>query len=318
MVTLLRAAGLAVLLSACGDTASSAGDSSPTVLSHSPSTMASTPDPGPAPAGVNEALWREVGWFPAPVAMLSEFTRPDSAAVVRWLGAVTPKEVVCERALLAVDHYFLAAASADGLEPTHVFYGTSTRADIEACASLMSFEAPAQVRPDGMLTSIGFGQRRMWLGFTRLGDRTVVVADRVRTRVEAFVGANVGLDHAGPIVDGLRIVDRKADTWAVATSDATTDLIDIASRVHAFHISNLTASDNRPIALNVWARFKSEHDAKLAKTRLDALAARHAARRGVELHYQAVVAADTSTVQAQLEVSALAELGHLRNTAQRP
>ncbi|MBL4683884.1 MAG: hypothetical protein JKY37_04790 [Nannocystaceae bacterium] len=284
--------------------------------------MASAPDPGPAPPGVNAALWREVGWFPAPVAMLSEFTRPDSAAVVRWLGAVTPKEVVCERALLGVDHYFLAAASDDGLQPTHVFYGTSTRADIEACASLMSFEAPAQVRADGVLTSIGFGQRQMWLGFARLGDRTVVVADRVRTRVEAFVGASGrlshGLDHAAPVVEGLGIIDRKADTWAVATSDATTDLIGVASRVHAFHIDNLTADNNRPIALRVWARFESEQDAKLAKTRLDALVARHETRRGINLHYEAVGAEDPSTVHAQLQVSALAELGQLRNTAQRP
>lgn len=275
--------------------------------------LAKVTEPGAAPSKVDGALWREVGWFPAPVRMLSEFTRPESAAVVHWLSSITPEDLSCQRALYGVDHYFMVGAAADDPDPTHVLYGTTVRRDVERCAALMK---GATVQVDGALTSVLVAGRTTWLGFLALGETTVVIADADRARVQSFIDA-APLSNDAPIVSALRHVDRTADTWRAVVADATSGLLGVASTVHAVVIERIAPPDGERTVVRAWARFGNVADATSAKSALDALVLRYEREGGPAIHYTASLPTDAAELEARASVRSIAQLADVAALAQR-
>lgn len=297
---------VATLLGGCRDAPDApAGASAQTIA---------LPAPGQPPPGLDAALWREVGWFPAPVVVLSEFTRPESASLIQWLAGATSDDPSCERSLYAVDHYFAVAQRDAEPLPTHVVVGTTQRSDVHACIQSL---AGSRMRVDGGLTAIESSRGTMWLGFGSRGDQTVVVAHSDEIRVRAFMSGTKPLPHDSRIVHGLGHVDRTADTWSVATGDAAVTLFGLAAQVHAFSIHGLTAGEASSTRLSAWADFGSHAKAEAAKTALDALVGDYQSREKVDLGYQ-VAPTTRGEVRLTASMSTLAPAVELVGYATTP
>ena len=241
-----------------------------------------------APTGVAASLWGEVAWLPGPIEMLSELTRPESAAVVHWLSSVVADAAPCHRALTGVDHYFLVAGP--GGEPTHVLWGDAQRQDVESCATTLRLGETPRVTREGALTHVTTGAGELWLLWMTAEGQTVVVADRDRARVDAFRTPAHPLSADAELARALQQVDRDADTWSISRQDVTSAVLGQAATIHVFSITGLTGE--RPdLLVRAWARFPDEAAAARSHAALDALAGAlpgyQAAREGTDLTAQA-------------------------------
>jgi hypothetical protein len=122
----------------------------------------------PAPEGIDAALWREIGWFPADSTDIGGLIAPEFQTMALWLNStVAEKYPVCAPLFAGVKRTYMVHQ--DGKpRATSVFYGAMTRAQERTCmqVALASFGVTGEQREALTILSSADGPaaRLAWFG----------------------------------------------------------------------------------------------------------------------------------------------------------
>ena len=171
---------------------------------------ATIPDPTPTPAGVDDALWADLSFYPAGITELGFM--PRGVGVFAWIegniGAGMLHET-CKTVLDSLDRYHMLRLDEDySGSSTMVFYGEQVdRLAAERCArsvySAMGRSASWAMERRGSMTVFGKGEDITALNWAQGGDQSVIVFDPDPSAIEGFFRAPETLQDAPLFVRAL-------------------------------------------------------------------------------------------------------------------
>lgn len=258
---------------------------------------------GPPPAGIDEALWRDIGWFPADTIDISGLVDHHAQSLPRWLeSTVGERFPACAPLFAGVERTYMMQ-SAESSKATSVFYGSMTRVDERACmqAALGEFGVTGEQRGDLTMLSPaeGPGTRLAWFG--RDGGNVVILEGD--TPLERWILPVGTLAEQPALVRLVAAVDRTRGAWSVGLRDYGTALTGVESAGYTMTMKMPPPGGDRRIEMAGQLEFATPEAAKQAEAGAAALAREvpGAAELGIAVTLQAEGAWLTASIKADFE-----------------
>lgn len=241
------------------------------------------------PAGIDEALWREIGWFPADTTDIGGFVHRESQSMARWLESmVSERFPACNPLFGGIERTYMMQR-ADGGKATNVFYGAMTRAQERACmqVALGAFGVTGEQRGDLTIISNHDGPAVRLAWFAReQGTVAILEGD---APLEGWVKPVGTLADQPALVRLVALVDRSRSMWSVGLKDFGTAFTGLASTGYMLTMTTPASSGERLLEMAAQLEFESPKVAQQAERGAAAFAREvpGAAELGIVLTMQA-------------------------------
>lgn len=246
-----------------------------------------------APPGIDEALWREVGWFPADTTDIGE-----SASLAVWgrdaIGGEFPE---CVPLFAGIERTYIVQ-SASGGKATNILYGAMTRAQERACmqVALGAFEATGEQRGDMTIVASKGGPalRLAWFG----RDAGSVVILEGDAPLEGWMRPAGTLVDQPALVRMLAAVDR-SQGWSVGLRDFGTAFTGVESTGYMLTMTNPATSGDRRFEVTAQLEYATPEAAQRAERGAAAFA--RAVPGAAELGIVVAVRADGNWLKSSIK-----------------
>lgn len=255
------------------------------------------------PAGIDEALWREIGWFPADTTGIGGFVGHEWQSLARWLeSTVGERFPVCNPLFAGIERTYMMQR-ADGGKATNVFYGAMTRAQERDCmqVALAAFEVTGEQRGDLTILSNHEGPAVRLAWFAR--EQGTVVILEGDAPLEGWVKPVGTLADQPALVRLVALVDRSGAMWNVGLGDFGTAFTGVASTGYMMTMMSPATSGERRFEMSAQLEFESPKVAQQAERGAAAFArdVPGAAELGIVLTVQAEGTWLKTSIKADLD-----------------
>jgi hypothetical protein len=238
----------------------------------------------PAPEGIDAALWRDIGWFPADSTDIGCFVDREFQALARWMeSTVVERFPVCGPLFAGVERTYMVHQGG-ALKATSVFYGAMTRAQERVCmqAALGDFGATGEQRGDLTILAAAEGPatRLAWFGRDHRDHGTVVILEG-DAPLEGWTRPAGTLADQPALVRLVAKVDRGRGGWSVGLRDYGTAVTGVESTGYTMAMTPPRTSGETVLEVAAQLEFATPEMAKRAE--LGAAAFERAVPRPPEL-----------------------------------
>jgi len=217
----------------------------------------------PAPPGIDAALWRDIGWFPADVVELAGGVGRDNTPLARWAeDSIVSEFPACGPLVAAIDRIYMVQQGASQ-RPTQVAFGSMTREQERGCLQALLPGMGLTSEQDEAMTILSRADEVIArAGWWKHADGAVVVIEG-----EAPLGR--WGEPSGPpnpaLLATLAAIDPTLGLWMASARDYGSFFTGVAS-------SGLTLAATRPgpggppvLPVRIGLRFASAREAELAE-----------------------------------------------------
>ncbi len=220
------------------------------------------------PEGIDAALWRDIGWFPANTTDIGCFVDREFQTLARWMeSTVVERFPVCGPLFAGVERTYMVH-QLDASKATSVFYGAMTRAQERVCmqAALGDFGATGEQRGDlTILTSAdGPAARLAWFGRDHRDHGTVVVLEG-DAPLEGWTRPVGTLADRPELVRLIAKVDRNRGVWSVGLRDYGTPFTGVESTGYMMAMTPPRTSGEPVLEATAQLEFATSEAAKRAE-----------------------------------------------------
>lgn len=251
------------------DGASKAGDS-PTAV---PAVQLPPPPPlsrhevtlAAAPPGIDEALWRDIGWFPANTTDIAGFVGRESQSLARWAeSTIVERFPECAPLFAGVERTYMMHQASEG-KATNVFYGAMTRAQERACmqVALGAFEVTGEQRGDLTIVSNHDGPALRLAWFGRETENVVILEGDMP--LEGWLKPVLTVAEQPALVRLVALVDRSQGMWSVGLRDYGTAFTGVESTAYMLTMPSPATSGERRFEMTAQLEFATPEAAKQAE-----------------------------------------------------
>ena len=219
-----------------------------------------------APAGIDEALWRDIGWFPADTTDISGFVDRESQSLARWAeSTIGERFPACNPLFGSIERTYMMQ-QADRDTATNVFYGAMTRAQERACmqVALAAFEVTGEQRGDLTIISNHDGPAVRLAWFAR--EQGTVAILEGSAPLEGWVKPVGTLVDQPALVRLVAMADHSRGMWSVGLRDYGTVFTGLASTGYMMTMTTPAASgEERLLEMTAQLEFESPKAAQQAE-----------------------------------------------------
>lgn len=235
------------------------------MLEMPPAPAKATPPPpvrGPAPPGLDAALWGDIGWFPGDAVDVAGFVGVDNQMMARWAAdTIVPEFPACGPLVAGVERTYMVHQEG-AQRATTILFGKMTRAQERACLQV--------VLPGLGMT--GTQHEELTL-LSRAGEVAVRAAWFARPE-----GSVVVLEGDAPLESWLRPtgtldpelagliaeVDRSLGVWVAGLRDFGSPVTEVPSTGYTLATA-MPANDKSVLSAMLSVRFASPREAEKAE-----------------------------------------------------
>lgn len=220
--------------------------------------------------------WRDIEWYPQSLVVVAAYPKWSSSPLGGFLAGVPGGAPPCvkeqEKKFL---RYYSASPVHGGQQTTIVVAHHLDRDAFQECARVFAASVFQGVELDkqGDLVVLRTSEGSLYFGYRQDGERTHIVADTDRARVDLFLGGKGSLAENELLTEQIRAIEHQAGEWAwsASTVDVGTRMLGVPSTAYRLSLSGEEAKKEMTLAVAVG--FASADDAGRAKRAFDDVAA---------------------------------------------
>ncbi|MDC0670102.1 hypothetical protein [Nannocystis radixulma] len=215
----------------------------------------------PAPDGIDAALWRDIGWFPADVVEISSGVGRDNTPLARWAEDSIVREFpACGPLVAAIDRIY-TVKQGESQQVANVVFGSMTREQERGClqallpglgmTGVQHEEATVLAREQAMVARAGWWKH---------GDGAVVVIEG-DVPLERWSGGSLNPE----LLSLLAVIDPSLGMWMASTHDYGSFFTEVASSGLTLATALPAVGGEPVLLLRIGLRFASAREAEQAE-----------------------------------------------------